>query len=47
MIEIANEIVALLQPKFFSSGTIRTLGVERIPADARRARNVMTAINQP
>jgi len=40
LIDSASEIVARLQPKVCSSGTIITLGVARVPAVINITRNV-------
>jgi hypothetical protein len=40
LIEIAAEIVVRLQPKACSSGTMRTLGLERTPAATSRVKKI-------
>ena len=46
LIEIASEIVPRLQPNCFSSGSIITLGVARVPAAASSTKNTTpTAIH--
>ena len=46
LIAMANEMVERLQPNSCSSGTMSTLGVARMPAPARSARNVTARMIQ-